>query len=110
MYTINIDILDFLCLYSIGMYDGLCLRGCRIDFKYDAVLVDPHIPDGLVYIVFSGDSDVIKYNVIGIRMIETQNNLVFIVHSYDFLSFFKAHICTFEVTLVKQGIHVTFIK
>jgi len=110
MYTIDINILYFLGFDSVNMDDRLGFRRGDIDLKYYAVLIDTHVADLLVCIIFLGDTYIVENNIIGIRMIETDQNLVFVIHSYNFSGFLKCHICAFVFAFVKEDVGIAVVK
>jgi hypothetical protein len=68
MYAVNINVLDLFCLDFFNMNDWLGFRRSYIHFEDDSILADAHISNLFVFIVTSGYPDVIKNNVIGVRV------------------------------------------
>lgn len=71
MYAVYVYILNFFGLDPINVDNRLGFRRGNINFKYDAVLIDAHVADVFVSIIFLRNADIIEDNVIGVRMIET---------------------------------------
>jgi hypothetical protein len=101
MNAININILYFLCFDAVYVNDRLGFGGCNIDFENNPVLIDLHITNVLIFVIFFGDTDVVKYNILGVRMLETQDDFVLIIHTDNFPRLFKGHVRTLIFPFIK---------
>lgn len=110
MYAIYVDVLDFFCFNSVNVQYRLGFRRGYVNFKHYAVLIDTHVADMLVCVIFPGNTDIVENNIICIGMIEAHQNFVFIIHSDYFPDFFEGHIGAFIFTFVKKNVCVAVIE
>ena len=88
--TVDVDVLDFLCLYPIVSVNyRLSLGRCDVKLENNRILSGSHITNMLIGNIAFFYSEVAVYYVFDIKVIEALQNVCFIVNFQDMLCLLK---------------------